>query len=112
MRKYGNWDKVKAAAEFEQLPPGGYVCRIMGAEVKEYERKDHSGSFEKLRISLDIAEGQYKDFYANDYRAQNTEDKRWRGVMELYLPDENSANAEQEERTACLLYTSPSPRDS
>ena len=31
MRKYGNWDKVKAAAEFEQLPPGGYVCRIMGA---------------------------------------------------------------------------------
>ena len=103
MRKYGNWDKVKVAAEFEQLPPGGYVCRIMGAEVKEYERKDHSGSFEKLRISLDIAEGQYKDFYVNDYRAQNTEDKRWRGVMELYLPDENGANAEQEERTASYL---------
>ena len=103
MRKYGNWDKVKAAAEFEQLPPGGYVCRIMGAEVKEYERKDHSGSFEKLRVSLDIAEGRYKDFYANDYRAQNTEDKRWRGVLGLYLPDENGANAEQEERTASYL---------
>lgn len=102
MRKYRGWDNVKAAAEFEQLPPGGYICRIMGAEVKAYKRRD-GGTFEQLHISIDIAEGDFKDHYANEYRSQNTEDKRWKGVLRLYLPDENGSDRDREDRTASIL---------
>ena len=102
MRKYRDWDNVKAAAEFEQLPPGGYICRIMGAEVKEYKRRD-GGTFEQLHISIDIAEGDFKYHYANEYRSQNTEDKRWKGVLRLYLPDENGSDRDREDRTASIL---------
>lgn len=32
MEKVNNWDKVQAATgEREELPAGGYICRIMGA---------------------------------------------------------------------------------
>lgn len=100
MRKYSNWDHVKALPEYQALPAGGYICRIMGAEVKAFNRRD-GGSFEQLQISLDIAEGEYKDHYAQEYRAQNTEDKRWKGVLRLYLPDESGTD--QDNFTASRL---------
>lgn len=100
MRKYRNWENVKAAPEYQALPAGGYICRIMGAEVKTFQRRD-GGSFEQLQISLDVAEGEHKDHYAQEYRAQNTEDKRWKGVLRLYLPDESGT--EQDNFTASRL---------
>ena len=39
--------------------------RIMGAEVKE----NRIGQY--VQVSMDVAEGEYKDFFANDYRAQD-----------------------------------------
>ena len=33
--------------------------------------------------------GEYQDYYKNDYKNQNTEDKKWRGVLKLYLPKED-----------------------
>lgn len=94
MRPIANWEKVKPATDRVPLPKGGYVLRIMGAKVKEHTKKDNSGSFEKLEISFDIEEGDFKGHFAEDYRSQQYEDKRWKGVLSLYLPteeeDENS----------------------
>ncbi len=85
MRPINNWDQVQAAAERKKLPAGGYVVKIMDACVRSYEGRD-GNAFEKLEISIDITEGEYKDFYANEYRSQTQEDKRWKGVIRLYVP--------------------------
>lgn len=95
MQKVKDWDKVQAVGEAVRLPVDGYVCRIMDA--KEVTYKGQNGDFTRLEISIDIAEGDYKGYYANDYRVQQQEDKRWKGVLRLYLPKEDGT--EQDEWT-------------
>ena len=89
MRKFSNWENVKPAAERQQLPKGGYIVRILDAKIRTYT--SDKGTFEKLEISVDIAEGEFKDFYANDYRSQTQEDKRWKGVLRQYIPTDDGS---------------------
>ena len=86
MKPFNNWESVKAPSVRESLPEGGYICVIKNAEV----RQTVTGS-EMLAISFDIAEGEYKGFYLNDYRAQQREDKYWAGVIRYFLPKEDGS---------------------
>lgn len=54
------------------LPKGQYVCKIMGVE----EVTSAAGN-PGIKIFFDIAEGEYKDFYAKKYQADTREDKTW-----------------------------------
>ena len=65
IKHFGDYDKVQGYQDRPQLPVGGYVMKIMGAEVKE----NRIGQY--VQVSMDVAEGEYKDFFANDYRAQD-----------------------------------------
>jgi len=88
MKKPANWENVKATAPSMSLPKGAYAIKIMGAKEEIY--KDKSGrEFSKLAISFDIAEGEYKDFYANQWRSQTQEDKKWKGVYRIYCPKDD-----------------------
>lgn len=93
MKPVNNWDQVKAATDRQQLPKGGYVCKIMNAEIKTYNGTN--GPFDRLEISIDIVEGEFKDFYAADYRGQNREDKSWRGVLRLYVPKDDGSERDE-----------------
>lgn len=84
MRAINNWENVKASADFTALPAGGYVCKIQGAKIRTFNGKN--GSFERLEVAVDIVEGEYKDHFRRDFDSQNTEDKKWRGVLRLYVP--------------------------
>lgn len=64
-----------------ELPAGGYVVKIM--DIKEAKWPSGDTCFD---ISIDIAEGDFKDFYANDYRAQTGDNKWWRGSFRLTPP--------------------------
>lgn len=77
----------------EPLPAGGYVAKIMNAEVKEYSWG------EVLVISFDIAEGEYKDFYATQYRENANEDKKWKGNFRLTVPSEGNQYFDSQKRT-------------
>lgn len=85
MKAINNWDNVKASADFTVLPTGGYVCRIQGAKISEYQTRD-GGTFERLEVAVDIEEGEYKGYYRQEFDRQQTEDKKWRGVFRLYVP--------------------------
>lgn len=93
MRKFSNWENVKAAAERPVLPKGGYIVKIMDAKVTTYSGS--KGTFEKLEISVDIAEGEFRDFYANDYRSQQMEDRRWKGVLRQYIPADDGSEKDE-----------------
>lgn len=98
MKQFKGYDKVQATVEREQLPKGAYICVIKNAEVKEY--KGQNGNFEKFEVSIDIAEGDFKDYYATDYRMQNSEDKKWRGVLRQYLPKDDGSEKDEWTKSA------------
>lgn len=77
MQKPSNYDSVQAAVtgEYETLEPGGYICRIIKADVA----KSQKGG-EMLVLSFDIAEGGKKDFYARRFKADDRPGKKWQGV--------------------------------
>ena len=54
-----NLNNVEEAKDFETLPAGGYVCRIVSAtDMPQYEM---------LKLEYDIVEGQYANYFNNKY---------------------------------------------
>lgn len=78
--KFDNFKAKKSNSSREILPAGGYICKILKAEVQTFSW----GS--KLVVSFDITEGEYKDFFKSDYNAQPDDNKKWRGVWRINLP--------------------------
>lgn len=76
MIRPNDFDSVQAAGEREELKLGGHVCRILNVE----ERKTAAGG-DMLVISMDIAEGEQKDFFANKYKNDTREGKKWGCVV-------------------------------
>ena len=60
------------------------MCNIHGANIRTFDVIN--GIFERLEVAVDIVEGEYKDHFRRDFDSQNTEDKKWRGVLRLYVP--------------------------
>ena len=87
MKAMTNYEKVTAASERPQLKAGAYICVIKKAKVVPYPKKDNSGMFEKFEVAIDIAEGEFKGFFEENFKSQNVEDKKWKGVLRnLYVP--------------------------
>ena len=82
------YDKSKRKKSYEALPKDAYVIKIMNA--KETANKNGSGSH--VAIAFDIAEGDYKDFYMEQFNANTAEDKKWPNdaIYRLTVPDNNS----------------------
>ena len=88
MRRYNNYDKAKVITETERLPIGGYVCKILNVE---YQDNSSRGYNDNIILSFDIAEGEYKDFYAKQYRNQQTEDKKWKGNFRMRCAEDDGS---------------------
>lgn len=69
MKKISGYDKIQESGSFKKLPVGGYVVKILSAiDVPEKEY---------LRLSFDIAEGPNKGFFAEEYKNDTREGKKW-----------------------------------
>ena len=78
--QYNGFEKKKFSSAREILPAGGYVGKILKAEVVSFSWGN------QLQISFDITEGDYKNFFKKDWEANTNENKKWRGVLKLTLP--------------------------
>ena len=78
--------KAKICSGFEELPTGGYVCKIMDALVVE-----NPNGGERLEVSIDIAEGEHKGYYREQYRNDTRDEKKWSGVFTLFIPVEDGS---------------------
>lgn len=67
-----------------QLPKGGYIAKIL--DCKEESKNGYSW----LAFSFDITEGEHKGHFAEQYRANTNENKKWRGTYNAFIPDESS----------------------
>ena len=82
------FDKSQRRKNYEQLPKGAYVVKIMGA-VQEPNR---NGKGEHVKIIVDIAEGDFKGYFSRIYEANTNEDKKWPndGTFYLTVPNDDS----------------------
>lgn len=58
-----NWESVEESAPWSKLPAGGYVVEIVAVEdvaAREY-----------LNVVFDIAEGEFKDYYDDEFGRNN-----------------------------------------
>jgi hypothetical protein len=94
MKEYAGYEAKKSEAAGAALPAGGYVAKILGAEVKEYEWGD------VLIISFDIAEGDYKGYFANRWKADENSDfeRKWKGIYRLNIPSDKSRYPDSDKR--------------
>ena len=75
MNKPAGYDEVQAiTGEFKSLPAGGYVCKIVRADLTLSKRGD-----EMLRIAVDISGGDYDGYFRKmfDRRRANNADAKW-----------------------------------
>lgn len=92
MRPFNNYETTQTISARAQLPVGAYICHILKAEEKVYSSS--KGEWHKLEVSFDISEGEHKDFYANDYRSQSGEDKKWKGILRMNIPSDDGSEAD------------------
>lgn len=85
MKQYKGFES-KMTADFEQLPVGGYVCKIMNAEVLPVRNGG-----ERMNLAIDIDEGDYKGFFTKQYKEDTREDKKWRGNFNIFLPRDDGS---------------------
>lgn len=73
--KPNDYDKAERFTDFKKLPADGYVCKIM--DMKETTSK--AGN-QMLEVSLDIAEGEYRNYYLDQYNKDERPlgEKKWR----------------------------------
>ena len=81
-----NKENRKNGGNFEPLPKGNYVCKIMSVEEVTYKNGNRG-----IKVSFDIAEGEYKDFYTKKYQDDDREDKKWSmdAVYYVSIPYDN-----------------------
>lgn len=85
IKRFGDYETTQSYGDYEQLPKGGYIIKILGAEVCE------SSWGQYIKLGCDIAEGDYTDFYANEYKNQQSEDKKWHCNYLLNVPNDDGS---------------------
>ena len=82
MEKPSDYENVQPISDFETLDPGAYKCKILKAEeLVASNQKTY------LKISFDIVEGEKVDFYKKRYQSDTREDKKWGGVLVVFVKD-------------------------
>ena len=86
MKKLKGYESAKPYSEQERLPAGGYILRVLNVEYQENDWGD------VIILSFDIAEGEYKGFYNENYENQASEDKKWKGNYRLRVPADDGSD--------------------
>jgi len=101
IRKPSNWNEVQEFSDRQKLPLDAYVCKVKQCKVVD---TDYG---EQLAILFDIAEGQYAGYFQKDYASNTAQDKKWRGLLRVWIPkDDGSENDEITKRTFKGMTTS------
>lgn len=85
IKQFGDYATTEAYGDYATLPKGGYVLKIMGVSQKT----NSLGAY--LQIGMDIAEGEYKDFFAEQYKNDTRSEKKWGCNFLLSIPKDDGS---------------------
>ena len=83
MKKIDNWDNIEAKGmdDFKALPIGAYECKIINAVENHNEESGKT----TLKVMVDIASGEYKDYFKKRYDSNTAIDRKWDNNATKYL---------------------------
>ena len=83
MKPIKDFDKIEAKGmdDFKSLPIGAYECVIKDARLNHNEENGKN----TLKISIDIASGEYKDYFLKAYENDTRIDRKWNNNAVRYL---------------------------
>ena len=83
MKKIDNWDNIEAKGmdDFKVLPIGAYECKIINAVENHNEESGKT----TLKVMVDIASGEYKDYFKKRYDSNTAIDRKWDNNATKYL---------------------------
>ena len=84
MKKPNNFEATQGLTDFVPLTLGGHVCKIMSVE----EKKTSTGK-DMVVVSLDVAEGEEKGYYATQYKNDKRNPKQWGCVVNVVVEDKD-----------------------
>ena len=89
MRRLKGYESARVFSDQERLPAGGYVLKILDVAYQENSRGD------VIILSFDIAEGDQKGFFEQNYKNQTGEDKRWKGTYRIWVPKDDGSDEDE-----------------
>lgn len=89
IRRPNNWNEVQEFAERPKLPLGAYVCKVKKAVVQNNSYGD------QLCLLFDIAEGEHKGFYDEEFKLNTQKDKKWKGVLRVWIPKDDGSEKDE-----------------
>lgn len=89
MQKIEKFDEIKATENKPTLQVGGYECVIKN--VKHFEHN----SIKKISLEIDIASGEFKDYYQQKYDERDTSSKFWDDGSTISFPEELKEDKEK-----------------
>lgn len=89
MRRLKGYESAQVFSDQERLPAGGYVLKILDVAYQENIRGD------VIILSFDIAEGDQKGFFEQNYKNQTGEDKRWKGTYRVWVPKDDGSDEDE-----------------
>lgn len=83
MKKIENWNEIEAKGmdDFKALPIGAYECKIISAVENHNEESGKT----TLKVMVDIASGEYKDYFKKRYDSNTAIDRKWDNNATKYL---------------------------
>ena len=85
IKQFGDYATTQAYTEGESLPKGGYVCKILNAQVKEGKNGQY------IQIAYDIAEGEFEGYFKKIFDAKKDENKKWSTYFFLNIPKDDGS---------------------
>lgn len=85
IKRFGDYEQVKGYGDYERLPKGGYVLVIKAAQLMQNSMGEY------IKVSADIYEGEYIQFFTREYKAQQSEDKKWHCNYLLNVPKDDGS---------------------
>ena len=83
-----DFDNVQVGSEFRPLPAGGYVCRVLKAQMV-----NNSIGLPMVEVMVDIIDGEYTQYFSNLFRNRQSSDPNakypFNGILKIIAVDEN-----------------------
>lgn len=82
MKRFNDYETTRSFSNTPKLPVGAYPIKIQKVRYEE----GTNGTSDRIVVKFDISEGEFKDFYKQNYESQTGEDKKWKGTFQIYCP--------------------------
>lgn len=97
MIQINNYNNVEPFKQVPKLQKGAYILKVLDVEV-------YSNDYgTKLKLAIDIAEGDFKDHFKKRYENRTNEDEKWKG--NYYIPIPSGDGSDTDETKAKIFKT-------